>query len=224
MTPGRAAALWTGGKDCALALLESRRAGLDISELVTFAPPSPRFLAHPLPFMARQAEALGLPHRVMTVAGDAREGYAAAVAALRREGFTTLVTGDIAEVEGRPNWMRAVCRGTGVEVATPLWGRKRDELLARLLDSGVEAVFSLVKRPWFTRAWVGRPIDARAVADLTALEPAPDPCGENGEYHSLVLAAPGFRRPLRLGPFSVAESGDMMYLELPSRAESHGRL
>lgn len=210
----RAAALWTGGKDCSLALLEARAAGLDVSELVTFAPPAPVFLAHPLPFLARQAEALGLRHRTFEIRPDTAAGYALALGTLRREGIAALVTGDIAEVAGHPNWVREVSRNTGLEVHTPLWGRDRRALLSDLLASGLKAVFSLVKRPWFTHSWVGRALDERAVAELEAItaEPRLDLCGENGEYHSLVLDGPPFREGLLLAPFKVAERDGMMYM------------
>lgn len=73
---------------------------------------------------------------------------------------------------------------------------------------------SLVKRPWFTHSWVGRALDERAVAELEAIaaEPRLDLCGENGEYHSLVLDGPPFREGLRLAPFKVAERDGMMYM------------
>lgn len=178
-TARRAAALWTGGKDCSLALHEARKSGLDVSELVTFAPPSPVFLAHPLPFLKRQAAAMGLRHRVITIRPPAEDGYTKAVKALRREGIGTLVTGDIAEVGGRPNWMREVSRGTGIEVRTPLWGR-----------------------------------DRRAVEEFASLVPAPDLCGENGEYHTLVLDGPIFKKALRLDAFDAGERDGMMYMEI----------
>ena len=212
--PGRAAALWTGGKDCSLALHEARESGLAIEELVTFAPPSPVFLAHPLPFLKRQAEAMGLRHRTVTIEAPSQAGYTRAVKALRREGIGTLVTGDIAEVDGRPNWMREVSRGTGLEVLTPLWGRDRRAVLSDLQDAGFKAVFSLVKKPWFTKAWVGRVIDRRAVEELASLVPSPDLCGENGEYHTLVLDGPLFKEAIRLAAFDVGEKDGMMYMEI----------
>ncbi len=214
LTPGRAAVLWTGGKDCALALHEARRSGLPVEELVTFAPPSPVFLAHPLPFLKRQAAAMGLRHRVVTIRPPAEDGYTQAVKALQSEGIRTLVTGDIAEVGGRPNWMREVSRGTGLEVLTPLWGRDRRGLLSDLLDGGFKAVFSLVKKPWFTREWVGRAIDRRAVEELASLVPCPDLSGENGEYHTLVLDGPIFKNALSLAAFEVGEKDGMMYMEI----------
>lgn len=210
----RAAALWTGGKDCSLALLEARAAGFGVRELVTFAPPAPVFLAHPLPFLRRQAEAMGLRHRTFEVGPEAATGYARAFEALRREGIAALVTGDIAEVAGHPNWVREVSRDTGLEVHTPLWGRDRRALLADLLRSGLKAVFSLVKKPWFAPSWVGRALDERAVDDMAAItaKPVLDLCGENGEYHSLVLDGPVFREGLRLAPFKVLEKDGMMYM------------
>jgi uncharacterized protein (TIGR00290 family) len=214
LTPGRAAALWTGGKDCSLALHEARKSGISVEELVTFAPPSPVFLAHPLPFLKRQAEAMGLRHRVITIRPPVKDGYARAVKELRREGIGALVTGDIAEVGGRPNWMREVSRGTGLEVLTPLWGRDRRAALSDLMDGGFKAVFSLVKKPWFTRAWVGRAIDRQAVEELASLVPSPDLCGENGEYHTLVLDGPIFKKALRLAAFDVGEKDEMMYMEI----------
>ena len=210
----RAAALWTGGKDCSLALHEARAAGLDVRELVTFAPPAPVFLAHPLPFLRRQAEAMGMRHRTFEVGPDAAADYARAFVDLRREGLDAVVTGDIAEVAGRPNWVREVSRDSGLEVLTPLWGRDRRALLADLAASGLKAVFSLVKKPWFGPSWVGRALDERAVADMAAMtaEPALDLCGENGEYLSLVLDGPAFKEGLRLAPFKVLEKDGMLYM------------
>ncbi|MDE2038552.1 MAG: hypothetical protein KGO96_03435 [Elusimicrobia bacterium] len=216
---GRGAALWTGGKDCSLALHEARKSGLEVEELITFAPPSPVFLAHPIPFLKRQAAAMGLPYRTITISSPPDSNYARALQALRREGIKTLVTGDISEVDGHPNWIREASRGTGLEVLTPLWGRSRRRLMTDLLDSGFTAVFSLVKRPWFTRQWVGRAIDRQAVEELASLQPTPDLCGENGEYHSLALNGPIFKNALGIAAFDVRERAGMMYMKIEEVVE-----
>ncbi|MBI5630317.1 MAG: adenine nucleotide alpha hydrolase [Elusimicrobia bacterium] len=212
----RAAALWTGGKDCSLALHEARGLGAEVVELVTFVPESPSFLAHPLPFLKRQAQALGLPHRAIQVKPPLDAGYAVAIRTLRREGIDALVTGDIAEVDGHPNWIKEMSRGSEVEVLTPLWGRDRRGLLKDLLDRGFKATFSLVKKPWFTRQWVGRPLDHKAISDMEALASATglDICGENGEYHTLVLNGPNFRMGLQISAFDVRERAEMLYMDI----------
>lgn len=200
-----AAVLWTGGKDCSLALHEARRAGLAVRGLVTFTPREPKFLAHPLPVLLTQARALDLPHRCCVIEEPFRESYERALRRLRDEGLRVLVTGDIAEVAGHPNWVRECAEPLGLRVSTPLWGQPREELLGRLLAQRYRVVISCVDTRRLPATWVGRALDAAAVAELHALQASHgvDPCGENGEYHSLVTDAPGFRKAVDLGAFTV---------------------
>jgi uncharacterized protein (TIGR00290 family) len=200
-----AAVLWTGGKDCSLALHEARAAGLQIRGLVTFTPREPKFLAHPLEVLLTQARALDLPHRCCVIEEPFREGYERALRRLRDEGLRVLVTGDIAEVAGHPNWVRELAEPLGLRVSTPLWGRPRAELLASLRAQRFRVVVSCVDTRRLPASWVGRELDDEAIAELHALQASQgvDACGENGEYHSLVLDAPGFRRAVDLGAFAV---------------------
>ena len=216
-----AAALWTGGKDCSLALYEAHQSGVQVVELVTLAPPLPVFLAHPIPFLKRQAEAMGLRHRTVEIRPPLEAGYAQAMRVLRGEGIEVLVTGDIAEVDGHPNWIREMSRGAGLDVLTPLWGRDRRGLLSDLLGCGFKTVFSLVKKPWFTRQWVGRAIDPQAVEELEGIarRTGLDLCGENGEYHSLVLDGPTFKRGIRIAAFDTREQDEMMYMDVSEIAD-----
>lgn len=63
----KAAVLWTGGKDSALALFESM-GDFHIECLVTFVPTSGKnFVAHPLALMQLQAESIGLEHRCVPI-------------------------------------------------------------------------------------------------------------------------------------------------------------
>jgi diphthine-ammonia ligase len=212
--PVDAAVLWTGGKDCSLALHAARASGLAVRGLVTFTPREPRFLAHPLPVLLTQARALGLPHRCCVIEEPFREGYERALRRLRDEGLRVLVTGDIAEVAGHPNWVRELAEPLGLRVDTPLWGRSREELLARLLELRFRVVISCVDTRRLPATWVGRELAAAAIAELHELQRSQgvDACGENGEYHTLVLEAPGFRAPVELGAFRVEERAPFAHL------------
>jgi len=130
-------------------------------------------------------------------------------------GVDTVITGDIAEVAGHPNWIRQRARPVGMRVMTPLWGRERIELLQRLLAMRFKVVFSCIKTRWLTADWVGRELDAAAIERLRLLREKNglDLCGEEGEYHTIVTDAPGFRRRLRLGAARVREREDLAYLE-----------
>ena len=127
VTMQNAAILWTGGKDSAMALFEARQNGYHIRYLVTFAPPEPDFLAHPLEFIKMQAQALVLPHYFLPISKPFEQNYEAGLCKLRdKMGVNCIVTGDIAEVDGHPNWIRERSRPVGLSVYTPLWGRDRN--------------------------------------------------------------------------------------------------
>ena len=190
---GRAAVLWSGGKESSLSLYEAQLSGYDIVCLVTFTPPNPEFLAHPLGFMEYQAEALDLPHHTIVVNEPYKESYGESIRSLNEEWrVDTLITGDIGEVCGHPNYIRECAEYAGVDVVTPLWGRDKVELLNQLLSQGFRAIFSCVKKPWFTEEWVGRELSVESVEKLLALGSKGkfDVCGDQGEYHTLVVDCP----------------------------------
>jgi len=211
-----AAVLWTGGKDSSLALYEATLQGFQVERLITFVPTEGRFRAHPLEFLNLQAQALGLPHHTVKIKEPYREAYQEAIAALReRWAIQALVTGDMAEVDGHPNWIRECSADSGITVLTPLWGRGGIELLHRFLSYGFEAIFSCVKAPWLTPDWAGRELDAETLAELSALarDGGFDVCGEQGEYHTLVLDGPCFQKRICIDGYQTKTEADLTYVD-----------
>jgi diphthine-ammonia ligase len=198
------AVLWTGGKDSALAL--HRSAALGITELVTFVPPEAHFQAHDLELMACQARALGLPHRRVVVGFPYQQGYERALAELLASGIERVVTGDIAQVDGQPNFISACAERVGMTVALPLWGVDRREHMREIVALGFDVVLTFVNEPWLDATWVGRHLDAQALAELDELSRGNglDLAGENGEYHSMVLAGPGWHSALDVAGRTVS--------------------
>ena len=211
------AILWTGGKDSSLALFEANRNGCDVRCLATFAPPKPVFLAHPLGVIEAQAEALHLPHCVVEVVEPFEAGYEGAFNVLRREyGAIGVVTGDIAEVDRRPNWVTARARAVGMQAYAPLWERDRHELLRRLLDTGFRALISCVDTRWLDPRWAGRFLDRDAIAELQGIRARNglDLCGENGEYHTLVVDGPMFASSIEIGARTRRSAGSLAYIDV----------
>jgi len=207
---------WTGGKDSALALYETETLGCTVNCLVTFAPSQPRFLAHPLAFMRLQAEALGLPHYVLTVRPPFERGYENAISSLKDEhGVGALVTGDIGDIAGQySSWMADRCARCGVDLLRPLWHRDGLELLNQLLSLRFKIVFSCVKRPWFTEDWIGQELSQTLIERLSELskETGLDVCGERGEYHTLVLDGPQFKKSIKMTAYSKHVKDSTMYI------------
>ncbi|MBI5602785.1 MAG: diphthine--ammonia ligase [Deltaproteobacteria bacterium] len=213
----KAAVLWTGGKDSALALYEARLSGYAIRNLVTFIPDGADFLAHPISFMKMQAQALEIPHYIVNISEPFQENYEKAIFSIKEGlGVDTLVTGDIAQVDGYPNWIRECSLPSGMRVLTPLWGQDRLGLLNRLLSRGFRVVFSGVKKPWFTEEWLGREINNHSIEQLCALgsETGLDLCGEQGEYHTLVLDGPPFKKSLEITAYERNLKDSIMVIEI----------
>ena len=208
--------LWSGGKDAMQALCHAREAGHQVVALITFAPPAPRFLAHPLSQVRRQAAALALSHQLVTIEAPFDLGYERALAALKEEWqLDGVVTGDIDSVGGAPNWIRERCRSLGLTVHTPLWQQPREALLADMLARGIVAHLSCVDTRVLAPEWVGRRLDAATLAELQQLATTRgfDACGEQGEYHTMVTDGPGFAAPLTLGHWQVARQEHLAYLQ-----------
>ncbi len=212
-----AAMLWTGGKDSALALHEAVLCDCRVRCLVTFAPTDPDFLAHPLAFIKLQAQALNLPHHVLSIQEPFAQGYETALAQLRDEmNIDAVITGDIAEVAESPNWIRERSRPVGLAVHTPLWGRDRLSLLRQLLDHGFCVRFSCVKTRWLDEDWVGRELDEPAIDDLQRVREknSLDLCGEEGEYHTLVTDGPDFKRRIAIHSASRRQMDSLAHWEI----------
>ena len=209
---------WTGGKDSSLALFEAERLGYKVEGLVTFAWDHEPFLAHPLDFILLQARALELPHYKLNVEEPFEHGYEHALAMLKQQhGVDVLVTGDIAEIGGHdPNWFDNRAIRSHVELIKPLWHKSRIELLNRLLELRFRVIFSCVKKPWFTDDWLGKEVSADTIQQLIALNGkyGLDICGEQGEYHTLTVDGPQFKKGIRIQSYSKREEDSFMYLVL----------
>ncbi len=196
------AVLWTGGKDSCLSLHRVHEKGFRIACLATFVPVGEvNFIAHPIDDMKKQAEALGLPLFLMPVSEPYRAGYIAGLNSLKNEfGVTSVVTGDVDLVNGLPNWIVECCTNIAIEVIRPLWNENRQSLMTELLDRKIEAKITLVSHPALSQDWCGRIIDKLLLNELSALTKTAgiDLCGENGEYHTMVLNAPLFRNPITM--------------------------
>ena len=213
----KATVLWTGGKDSALALYEAILSGYEIVNLLTFIPDGVDFLAHPLSFMEAQAQTLGLSHGMIAISEPFKEKYENAISSIKSEfEIDTLITGDISQVDDYPNWIRECSIPSRMKVLTPLWGLDRRAILNRLVSLGFQVIFSGVKSPWLTEDWLGREITKTVIEQLSSLEQETglDLCGEQGEYHSLVLDGPPFKKRIEINAFSKGVKENMTYMKI----------
>jgi diphthamide synthase (EF-2-diphthine--ammonia ligase) len=162
-----------------------------------------------------QADALGLPVDVVELPWPCpNETYetlmAAAVGLARSAGVDAVVFGDLFLADIR-RYREQMLAGSGLVPLFPLWGQPTDELAGRLLALGVRAVVSCVDLGQLPAELAGRWYDESFLADLPA---GVDPCGENGEFHTVVVASPDFARPLDVTVGEIVERDGFAYADV----------
>ena len=187
---------WSGGKDSALAAYRAWREGHQLTYLLNCtAEDGIRTRSHGLPVevIDLQARAMGMPLlRVQTSWNEYEAKFKEAVRTLRDEGVEGGVFGDMA-IEDHREWVERVCAEVGVQALLPLWGDDPWALLVEFWNAGFQAVVVATRlEPGF----VGRPLDSVLVAEMVSR--GAHPCGEGGEYHTLVTDGPLFRFPLHI--------------------------
>ena len=208
--------LWEGGKDSTFACYRAMTQGYDVASLVTFILDGWPSLCHPINLMSLQSEALGIPHLMFKVGEPYREGYRQTLAKLKEEtSIRGVVAGDIWLPESKL-WYESVCEGLGIDVILPLWGAEPNRILDEIVSQGFRAVFTCVRRPWFSEEWLGQELSKDCVEAVKALsrQYGIDPCGENGEYHTMVIDGPTFEEAVEISKFSVEERKQVMFMKV----------
>jgi uncharacterized protein (TIGR00290 family) len=126
----------------------------------------------------------------------------------RVQGITHGVFGDI-DLEGHLEWVQKTCEKSGIVAVHPLWKEPRRRIIEELLDVGFEAWIVVVNTSLMPAEFVGRKFSKELIVELEALEI--DACGENGEFHTVVMDGPIFskRVPVKIGEAVVR--GDYIF-------------
>jgi uncharacterized protein (TIGR00290 family) len=192
---------WSSGKDSAFALHEVRRADeFDVvGALTTVTETFDRVSIHGVrqEILHAQLDAAGLPARIVPIPYpcpnaiyEARMGVAVAKAV--QEGITHIIFGDLFLADIRA-YREQKLAGTGITPLFPLWQRPTLPLAQAMIASGMEAYLATVDLKKLPAEFAGRKFDRQLLADLPE---GVDPCGENGEFHTCVVAGPIFLRRL----------------------------
>ncbi|HEY1306701.1 MAG TPA: diphthine--ammonia ligase [Vicinamibacterales bacterium] len=198
----RAAISWSGGKDSYLALHRSQSAFDIVAAITMFDEQGARSRSHGLrpDVVEAQARRLGLtavPGRGSWAGYE--DGYRRALRDVRALGVTHVIFGDIM-YESNREFPERVCAAEGLVAVEPLWGEPTDLLYREFVATGADARIVTIRDGLLTPDWLGRRLTLTLLNDLIAA--GVDPCGEHGEYHTLVLDAPLFSSPL---PFTTGE-------------------
>jgi uncharacterized protein (TIGR00290 family) len=210
---------WSSGKDSAWALHEVRRAGdYDVvGALTTVTEGTRRVGMHNVreEILHAQHAAAGLPSVIVPIPWPCpNEVYEARMAAAlddaKRAGVTHMIFGDLF-LEDIRAYRESRLAGSGITPVFPLWQRPTGALAREMMDAGLETFLICVDLKRLPRSFVGRRFDHTLLGELPA---GADPCGENGEFHTCVVAGPMFDRRIEVRVGETSERDGFAYVEL----------
>lgn len=189
--------------------------GHDVAYLFTmFATSGSHTRSHRLSkeLLTAQSQAIGIPvyHRRASWNTYERE-FKRALAFFKGKGVRGGVFGDLYLKEHRV-WLERVCADTGTNPLLPLWGIDGKDLLWQFVEAGFEAVVIAVKDGSLGTDWLGRKIDQEFISEMQ--KEGVDICGEEGEYHTLVVDGPVFRKKIAIGDTRVVRRKEVFLLEI----------
>ena len=136
--------------------------------------------------LAAQADRLGLRpgHRPVHLGRPTTRLRAGAARRSQPTASRTSIFGDILFDEHR-RWAERMCEAAGLTAVEPLWGSSTDDALRRMGRVGRRRASSSRRAPrCSTTRWLGRRLSADLLPEFERL--GVDPCGERGEYHTVV--------------------------------------
>ena len=221
MTP-RAAISWSGGKDSCAALHRASRSFDIVSMITMFDEDAARSRSHGLrpEVVAAQADRLGVRQVIGRCTWTSyNAAFGAALDAVAADGVTHVVFGDILFPEHR-QWAEEMCAPRGLIAVEPLFGSATRELFVEWVASGGEAVIVTTRAEKLDATWLGRTLAIDMLPDFERLDV--DPCGERGEYHTVVTRSPLFREPLALTFGDRVSRSDCWALDVNVSPELYG--
>jgi len=198
----RVAILATGGKDSALALYKVLNEDHEVKYLVSMIPlreDSWMFHYPNIRLVDLFAEAVEIPLvKAETLAVKERE-----VEDLKRliEGLDvdTIVSGAIASTYQKSR-IEKICEQLKLKCIAPLWHENPLNILKEIVALKFDVIVTGVYAYGFSEEWLGRKIDDATIKALIELNRhyGISLVGEGGEYETLVLDAPFFKKRIKI--------------------------
>jgi diphthine-ammonia ligase len=219
--------LFSSGKDSTYALWHMQKAGYPVACLITLRsrnPESYMFHTPAIDVVELQAEAIGLPLIMKETEGKKEEELEDLRHALRKAkrlyGIEGVITGALWSNYQKERIER-VATGENLTVFSPLW-HMNQETEMRLVVSNFEVILSGISAYGLDKSWLGRRITAADVDRLVALNEklaerfdhpflkfdAINISGEGGEFESLVLDGPMFKKRLVILDSEIVEEDE----------------
>jgi len=184
---------WSGGKDSCFAFMKAIQMGYVPTVLLNVLSEEGKISrSHGIPaaILQKQAAATKLPiHLISSSWQEYEKHFTAALKELKdKYQLNYAVFGDI-DLQPHRDWEEKVCANAALTAVLPLWKHDRLALIKQMLESGIETMIVSCNETMGER-FIGKTVTTALVDELVLM--GVDACGENGEFHTLVLDCPLF--------------------------------
>jgi ABC transporter with metal-binding/Fe-S-binding domain ATP-binding protein len=201
----RVAVLFSSGKDSCFACYKAMKEHevVCLITLISKNPESYMFHTPNIHLTKAQAKAIGLPLVEIETEGkkeeelkDLRKAIEIAREKFKIEG---VVTGAV-QSNYQMTRIQRICGELGLKCFNPLWQVNQKEYMREFLSLGFKAIISGVFSYPFDESWLGRPMDEKTIEELVKLSEqfGITLVGEGGEFESLVLDGPIFKKRIEI--------------------------
>ncbi len=205
--------LFSSGKDSSYALWLMLKAGYPVECLITLKsrnPESYMFHTPAIDLVEQQAEAIGLPLIMKETEGEKEKELEDLRDALREAktsyGIEGVITGALWSNYQKERIER-IAMEEDLRVFSPLW-HINQETEMRLVVTNFEVIFTGISAYGLDRSWLGRRITVDDVDQLAGLDVEMNISGEGGEFESLVLDGPTFKKRLVILKSEIVEEDE----------------
>lgn len=211
------AALISGGKDSVFAIHKALEEGHEVTHLINIIPArDDSYMYHSinLHMVELISAASEIPLIQQESSGIKELELDDLTLALKRVNVDGVSVGAI-ESQYQASRVQKICDSLGFKVYAPLWHRDPEELLnemAKVLDIRIVRVAA----EGLDSSWLGRPINVNSIENLKALNRRymVHMAGEGGEYETVVLDAPFFKKRIEIVKSEVEWEGDTGTLKI----------
>ncbi|MDK9763051.1 adenine nucleotide alpha hydrolase [Vibrio sp. D420a] len=197
---------WSSGKDSTLTLerlLESPDYEV-VGLYTTYVGDEVPFQATPREVVAMQAELLGLPIIMIELPEvfPSNEIYQRTIVnALKQSSLAidAVAFGDMF-CNGIADYRRSYIEPAGWECVFPLLGEESSKLADEIIERGIETFLVTIDTDALSAEYCGQVYTKSLVENLPN---GVDPCGEDGEFHTLVTKAPSFDGAIKVSLLEV---------------------
>lgn len=211
---------FSGGKDCVLAMyLMKERGFIPDSIIITVKETDSWTHGINLKMIEEYENVLGLKvYPVFCRMDNYEEEFENTLRRIKKErGVNICVFGDI-DIEQHLNWNKTRCENADMKAIMPLEKIDREEAVLKFIDSGFKAIIKKVNLNYLDKSFLGRELNRETIEDIKRYSEVKnieiDLCGENGEYHTVVVDGPLFNKKLNYNLGEIKEEYQSAIIEV----------